>query len=266
MEINELVYQIQQGHEELIEPLWLAVKGFIAWCANRYLLGISGAGANFGTDRDDLIQSGYFALLDAVKRYDPERGSFLHLLSMRLKTAFKHAVGGFRREPLTFAASLDAPIDEDDPDGTTFLDTVSDPGDQYTNCDERIFNQQLHEALERCLSSISAKEAACIRAEYWDGRKLHETAEEMGISIERVRQHRQNGLRHIRKSAAGKQLERFLDDETSFYKGNSLTGYNQTQTSGVERKVLHRDRLRQLYKMGLFLNDADYERRAESHS
>lgn len=250
--MDEIILKIQQGHNELYTELWKSLKGLIAWYANRYYAAISSSGkALGGVEREDLKQAGFIAITEAVKDYDPEKGSFKAILAYYIKKAFRETIGRSDRQlrdPLNYAISLNVPVSDDEPDEPEKLDCVPDPRDEISNVDDAVFTEQLHAALEKALDSISPREAYVIRSEFWEGCKQWETAEKMGISYQMVRCLKENGFRHIRKSAAGKQLEWFLDAETSFYSGVGLAAFNKTQRRAVESKVIQREKLRKQYE------------------
>lgn len=253
--MDDLILQIQQGNHALMETLWLQVHDLVAWWAKRYYTAITTSGTALGgVEIDDLIQAGYLALVAAVEGHDPAKGSFTTYLAFHIKKEFRLAIGRSHRQlhdPLNWCRSYDEPAHKDEPDGPTKGDYISDPVDRIEEADERVFQEQLHAALERALDTLPAKEAAAIRSEFWDGCKQWQTAEKLNVSQSRVEQLKRDGFRHIRNSSAGKQLERFLDENTSFYHGHSCGAFNSTKSSGVERAVIRREYLREKYK-GLF--------------
>ena len=244
MEISECISLIQQGQNEYMIVLWGMVKGLIARWALRYCAGRRVPG---GVELDDLMQCGFLAMVEAVQGYDPEKGGFNTYLHYHVKKQFRDAIGRTDRQlrdPLNHCISLDIPVDEDDPDGKTFLDVVPDPRDSFAGVEKSIFREQLHKALETALDSIPAREAQALRAEYWRGLNQTETAAEMGVTDERVRQLRNGGLRHIRNSSARVMLEKFIDYQTPFYKKVSVVSFNRTRTSAVEAVMLFREKMR----------------------
>lgn len=239
-----------------MEELWLQLRNLVAWYARRYykrIIMFDGTVPG-SIEVDDLIQTGYFAITNAIADYDQTKGAFTTYLHYHIKKEFRRAVGRSDRQlndPLNNYVSLDAPIDEDDPNSLTKLDYVPDQRNDIADADERIFLEELHTALEHALNTLPVKEATVIRSEFYDGCKQRETAEKLNISTSRVEQMKNDGLRHIRNSAAGRQLEKFLDDETSFYKGVGLGAFKRTRTSGIERMVLNRERKRKELEMKL---------------
>lgn len=84
MNNEELANNIQNGNKELIIVLWEQVERFIRLKADERATAI-----NNRDIADDLYQSGYFALLNAVKSFDDSRGmNFLSYLKYHLKTEF----------------------------------------------------------------------------------------------------------------------------------------------------------------------------------
>jgi RNA polymerase sporulation-specific sigma factor len=106
---EELALLIQRGEKEYIAQLWTQIERFIeikAWLYERHLSGCA-------ADEEDLLQSGYFAMLEAVKYYRPEKGyKYLTYLSYTLKKSFRKVAGieSSRRDTAKFAYSLDAPV------------------------------------------------------------------------------------------------------------------------------------------------------------
>ena len=122
---EELVALIQAGERDRMEELWRNVERFV-WqqAARRILLGADGVTV------EDLYQSGYLALVDAVKSYDAGRGmSFIGWLALALRTAFAEAAGRRSRrqslDPLHQAVSADAPAYQDEA-GPTVAELVPD--------------------------------------------------------------------------------------------------------------------------------------------
>ena len=251
--MEELVAMIQGGRDDLMEDLWVQLRGLVVWYARRYYTRITKFdGTTKGSvDIDDLTQSGYLALAAAVADYDASKGAFTTYLHFHIKKEFRNAVGRSDkqlRDPLNDALSLDVPVNEDDPDSLTKLDFVPDQRDDIADADDRIFLEELHNALERALDTLPMKQAQAIRSEFWDGCTLKKTAEKMGYSTtERVRQLRQAGLQRIRNSSASKSLEQFLDDRIDYYKGSGLSGNAQGRRH-VECLVIRREYLRLRYE------------------
>ena len=127
------------------------------------------------------------------------------------------------------------------------MDTLPDERDDYAGADERIYNEQLHTALDRALDTLPDSQANVIRERYWSGAGLRTIAENHGISIEAVRQRERAGLSRLRTSSTRRSLEAFLDENTNFYTGTGISAF-QRSGSAVENTVLRREDLTHRWK------------------
>jgi hypothetical protein len=125
---EELAIAVRDGQTELMPELWGKVRRFIRRQAVRRLLCEP---LHLRDLEEDLTNSGYFALSDAVRGFrDDAETSFLHYLNFHLKKAFNAALGARsekgKREPLHRAMSLNAPIGGET-DDLTLSDMLIDP-------------------------------------------------------------------------------------------------------------------------------------------
>ena len=72
MSNEELVALIQAGERDKLLELWTQVDRFVLWRAGKWLASPSLKGKG-GVELDDLYQSGYLALLEAVDSFDSSR-------------------------------------------------------------------------------------------------------------------------------------------------------------------------------------------------
>lgn len=242
---EELVTLIQAGERDRLPELWERVERFVARQANRLLIVMGDSAAAHGLEFDDLYNSGYLALVSAVKLYDPEAGMrFIGLLALCLKTAFAEA-GGWRtskRDPLNRAASMDAPIGDDkDGDSKAFGDFIPDPAaaQAFQDVEERLYQEQLHAALERALGTLEADEEATIRARYYQGQTLDEIAAAEGVYKETVRQWQEKGLRALRRYRVRHKLNQFVENRTPYFANwGARTGERTTEMIVLKREQL----------------------------
>lgn len=118
---EELTVAIQTGRKDLTETLWTQNKRFVFGLARRWKLAFK---THNDFDAEDLVQQGWFALLDAIRCYQPgrENGSFLALFKLCLVRQFQILIGirTTKRDAAFMASvSLDSPVYADEPDGTT---------------------------------------------------------------------------------------------------------------------------------------------------
>lgn len=241
---EELVERIQRGETGYYPTLWEQVERFVRQQAYGRSLDLDGFG---GATFDDLYQSGYLALVDAVERYAPERGmAFIGFLALRLKTYFAEAAGGRtkrkRQDPLQRAKSLDKPVGENS--GDTLSDFVADPEDPYEEAEARIYRGQLRAELDKALGQIPEDQRETLELRFFRGMSLKAIGEMLGVSVEMARQREAKGLRFLHKPRIRRPLEQFIELRTDYFCHVGLERFNSTLTSAVEQEVLFRERLR----------------------
>lgn len=189
-------------------------------------------------DREDLMQAGYLATLEALADYDPAKGfSFYTYLKNHLKTQFYIATNGSRSRAAAYdaanhAESLDVSVLEDG-DGPPLVEEIPDPATPYEEADERIYIQELHAALEDALARLPARKADAIRKKYFEGLTLQEIAAEDGKAWQGVSQRIKDGLRDLRRSAHKTGLDVYA--RQNYYTGAGLGSFRRTWTSSTER-------------------------------
>ena len=238
---EELAVAVAQGQDELQLQLWEQIKGFVRMRAHRAFVLCGGRG---GVTIEDLVQQGYIAMRRAISTYDAGRGTFLAHLELRLRSAFAEACDyrKRKRDPLNSAFSLDAPVDGDEDETSTYLDFLADPSEPYEDADQRVYIEQLHNALDAALDGLSPKRADVIRAMYWQGKTNTQIAAERGVSVQNIGSTARRGIDDLRRSSAARSLQQFLDERTDFYSGTGRCSF-EANGSSVERAVIRREGL-----------------------
>ena len=174
---EELVALIQAGERDRLPELWEQVERFVALQANRLLHAMGPdraalAGVEFG----DLYNSGYFALVDAAERYDPEAGAkFITFFTLRLKSYFSETTGfrlaRKRKDPLNSSKSLDARLKEGDEDSGAFGDFIPDPkaAQALQDVEDGIQRDYTRQAVRQALEQLPTEERLAIKAYYYEG-------------------------------------------------------------------------------------------------
>lgn len=258
MSNEELVAQIQAGAVERLGELWEQVEGLVKWKAN-HIMAVLELRGNCGVEFDDLYQSGYLAMVEAVETYEASAGSFSGWFMYYLKTAFCEATGirtkKQQKEPLNMAISLEAQITNDA--DSLLLEIVPDPAGEIPieKVEARIFHQQMHNALDQSLSTLPADQRLVIEKRYYEEKTLSQVAREIGVTSESVRSTERNGLRKLRAPQNASLLRPFYDFD---YYGRSglgafrLTGlsvqerYLVIEEERKEREAAHRKKKRQI--------------------
>lgn len=249
MSNEELVAAIQAGETERIPQLWENVEKLVCWLANRTLAAISAVNLCRGIEAGDLINSGYFALLAAIKTYDPSQGQFASWLRLYLKTAFAETTGyrteKQRNDLLCRALSLDTPLEDEN--GDVIGDLQADPAADvpFENVDDAIYRRQLHQVLDETIERLPAVQAEIIRRHYWEQQTLEEIGAVVGKSTERVRQLEERAIRTLRTPPHIENLEVFLERQTPYYLHVGPQEFQRTHTSATEKIVMLRERIRE---------------------
>lgn len=240
---EELVALIQGGERDRLSELWEQVGKFVALQAHRLLVLSAGLG---GVEFGDLYNAGYLALAAAADTYAPAAGrSFIGWLALALKTAFAEA-GGYRsrkqaRDPLHRAGSIDAPASEDS--DTAIGELIADPAatQELQDAEDGIWLEQLHNALEKALEELPARQGTTLRLRFYQTRSLEEIAAAEGVSKEAVRLWQAKGLRALRQEA---ELQQFVEERIPYYLRVGVSEFQRTGESAVERIVIRREQLR----------------------
>ena len=246
LSIEELVAAIQAGDQSLMEALWEAVVNLVKWKAKRTMTSLELLSDSSSVEFEDLVQSGYFALVSALETYKPECGAFSSWLMYYLQTAFADAAGYRTKQGRieNTAISLNEPLDDEESQSRR-VDFVADgtAQDAMESIEEQEYQKQLHEALEAALAEIPEKQGQVLRLRYFQKQTLGEAGESLGVSVERVRQMEQKGLRTLRQSKTAAHLIPFL--EFDFYTGTGLGAFVHSGMSIQEKYLILEEQKRQ---------------------
>lgn len=217
---EEMALAIQQGDKSLIEPLWEQLWRLIGMHAGRCYHYRQGLCAAAGVTEEDLLQTGFFALLDAVRTYDPASGykltAFLRYpIQNRFNALLGRRTARARNDPLNGCDSLDELLGGEDADFTRSAVIPDEDAQQpFEDIVENEWRQQLRSVEEEAISEyLTESQAVAVRSEFFEGLRLQPIADRLGVSYERARQIRQNGLQKLRTGDAFKKLGPFLCDE-----------------------------------------------------
>ena len=216
--------------------LWTQVQKFIWKKAWQYMQQLD---AYRGITLEDLYQSGFLALTDAVSGYDPGKSSFLSYLSYHLQKWFRQTAGlrtdKTANDPITSPLSLDDVMEG----GERLGDLQPDPHNSIEDAEAQIFREELRAALDAGMNKyLTPAEAAMLRKRYFQGMPRHTIAEEMEIPEGTLVGIEKAALRKLRQRA---HLEVYLDDATQFY---ASSDFRHTGFSPVERIAIRREWLR----------------------
>lgn len=200
MSNEELALQIRAGKRDRLMELWAQVRRFALQQAHRWVY--LGRG---GVTLEDLEQSAFLALLDALEGWRAEAGQFLTWYGLRLKAAFTEATGQRtqrdRLDPLDRALSLEAPVGDED-DTLTLADVIPDP--QAAEALEGV--GEVWDTLHRAVEGLPEGQREEIRRRYWMNQTTAEISVATGVPEKEVRKLEAAALRALRHPRVSKTL------------------------------------------------------------
>lgn len=195
------------GNDELLPLLWEKTHKLVYMhCSRLYNCNIERF-KRHGIDEWDLKQSAYEGFLAAIKAYDPEKGyKFNTYLLYHLKNVVRGLIGVSGRKEtdlLNICDSLDCPIAEDN--DTKLCETIPDEAASIPF--EDVERADVYRVVREEVEKLPEQERKAIKAVYFDNMTLKEAGVALGgISPERTRQQKVNGLKKLRRSRAIREL------------------------------------------------------------
>ncbi|WP_276620414.1 RNA polymerase sigma factor [Syntrophomonas wolfei] len=168
---EELAIMAAQGDRESLHKLYFAVVPLLYKLISRY----------FPLCRDklaepeDLLQCGYFAVLEAIKGFSPESGFlFNSYLSFPVQNICRRELGFIGRKQVE-TISLETPIDDEE--SLTLEDAIEDPdADTYNYCELNIMRLIVREEIDK----LPPREQCVIYGVFFENKTTQELAQELG--------------------------------------------------------------------------------------
>lgn len=212
----ELAERIQKGDNRAIDQLAQANLKFVVSIAKQY--------KGRGLAMEDLVSEGNIGLLKAAKNYKAHFDKrFVSYAAPYIRQAILHAIdqqAGLYRVPrdvmdaarekrISRPLSMDAPIG-----GSQDLSLGRVLADQDSPVPDDVLNQHLlSETLQPLLRQLKPREQHVVQRFYGVGATpltMAEIGQEMGLKRERVRQIRDQAVRHLIKLTDSEALKTFL--------------------------------------------------------
>lgn len=215
------------GNAFALGQLWEINKGLLHSMFWKWYSGHREQADAHGMTVDDFEQEGFFAVQYAAEHYDPGKGiAFSTWLAYAMKRQIQQALtNGHRRnitgtdgkihtisaDPLNHCTSLDAPADMDGESDTTFGELLPDQtaAREMQGVEDRLYHEQMHDAVESALQKLVPEEADVIRQRFYLDKTRQETASAVGKDLSAVRAIEEHALRNLR---ADPKLRRWHDD------------------------------------------------------
>lgn len=206
------------GNTFALGQLWEINKGLLRSLFWRWYPSHKALADAHGLTADDFEQEGYFAVQYAAEHYDPGKGfAFSTWLAYAMQRQIDRAMtGGHRRtvtdadgkqhtvsaDPLNYCTSLDVPLDDEDGGAATLGDLQPDPAaaGELLDVEERLYQEQLHAALEEALHKLTEREQAVIRGKYYAGKTVRQISEEQGLTIGQVNTAKTSAFSKLRRN------------------------------------------------------------------
>lgn len=223
----------------LYDRLYQENRGLLWYWVNRY----SGACCDRPTaDVEDLVQEGFFALIEASASYQCERGAWSTWASLYIRKAMREALGLRGKKQLP-TVSLDAPIgDEADADSLGSLL----PDESLPSSDESILRRELILAVREAVNSIESENVRnAVRWIYLEGKSPAEAAQTLGIDRTAIPGLLNRGKLAIRRNHHLRKAHPDLDEMTRFHAHKGVEAFIRDRTSTVEAAVLWREEQRE---------------------
>lgn len=171
MRNEELAKLIQAGERDKVLELWQQVRRF-AWRQARRWSAVT------GEDTEDLLQTAFIALLDALEVWNHERGQFLTWYGLRLKSEFTEATGQRtqrdRLDPLQNYLSLDTQLTDQEGGVLLLSDVIPDPraAAEMEAVVEHDAAARRNEAIRQALDALPADQRRAVVLRYWRGQNV----------------------------------------------------------------------------------------------
>ena len=252
------------GNSYALGQLWELNKGLLRSMFWKWYPAHKAQADAHGLTADDFEQEGFFAVQHAAQTYDPAQGAFTTWLTAAMQRQIQRTLtNGHARtvtgedgrqhttsaDLLNHCTSLDVPLDDEDGGSATLGDLKEDAtaAAELDAGEDKLFQEQLHSALEEALAKLTDREADVLRRRYYQQQPLREVGEAYGVAWSRAQQVEKAAMRKLRRNPA---LCRFHDEviQHHAYRG---TSFGSWQYSGSVEEHL----VEYLESKGAYLHD-----------
>ena len=249
MTVDRIAKAIKDGDQTLIPTLWEQTNRFIFRCLSqleRHNPANAERMAQMGLTHEDIRQEAYFVLLDAIKRYEPNKGyTFLNCVKYAAMTRFFSIIGmrtkAQRSEPLPFAERLEKPIASEDGD-IYISDLIPDENAiiAFESVTNDIVREELKKEISDALSELDNGQRVAIDYFFFHGQQLQSCQKAGDFSQKELTSNKNKALRKIRRTH-GKRLIPYAEELGIIQKytyRSSLNSFKKTWTSSTERAAI----------------------------
>lgn len=209
---EELAAKAAQGDMECIHKLYFAVVPLLYKLISRFF---PLCREKAYIEPEDLLQCGYFAFLDAVRSFAPEKGfRFVSYLAYPVQNICRSELG-LRGKKQVKTISLETPLSTMADDGSlTLEDIIEDPdADTYSYCELNIMRLVVREEIDR----LPSREKCVIYGYFYENKNIEELATWLGWDagvVRSVKYSAYNMLRGSENMQALRKTYQFYDNLT----------------------------------------------------
>lgn len=206
-----LIMRGKSGDTVAVNELWERHRNFIRMQVGKLYARNKALADRVGIEKDDLLIEGWFAVRDAVRRYDPNKNVvFLTVLGWAIRSTVDRALTTTRMkyiiaedgkktrvpaDPLNYALSSDLPL-EDETD-STIADVYADP---TINIELDFENEQNRLAVLAALDTLKPQHRSILEQRYRYNRTLQEIADDRRVSRQCVNAQEKAALKNFKKA------------------------------------------------------------------
>lgn len=222
----------------MYEKLYADNIKLLWYWANRYA---NACRLQAGVDLEDLVQSGFLAVVEAYKSFDKEQAAWGTWVSWYIQNSIKESLG-MRGKKRINAVSLNEPVMDADGNETDRLEMIEDTS--LSPADEGVISEEIRAAVRKAVDAIPNENTRnAVRLVYLEGNSHIQAAQRLGMTPEAVGGYLSRGKQAMRRNGRLKR-EIELDEETRFHAHKGVSAFLSTGSSVVEDAVLWREEQR----------------------
>ena len=220
---EELAQLIKQGNKRYYATLWEQTSRLIHKLIYKHA---SKRKLPNDIDFDDILQCGYFAMVNAVTAYSPEKDlKFNTYLEFQVMNAIQLTIDRGQRKnintPRLQEYSYNRTVSNSEGEEVEIIDLM--PDKQSPKIYEDAELTDLQERVWQAVAELPEKLKEIITGYYFNGENLPTQAEKLGVSVQTVTQRKNQALRLLQRNRALKQL--YNDYDRHYH-----SRYNDLQT------------------------------------
>lgn len=183
MYYEELIIRAKEGDKMALEELMMKYKGLIIKYGNSVYIN--------GYDKEDLIQIGYMSVMNAVNKYDFQKGNFTAYVSFAIQKNFNYLIRGKARG--NYVSSLDYYIEDE----VQLVDIIK----SEENIEEEYIKKEIKKIVHQCINELPVELRDIIDYHYIKNEgTLKKYSEEKNIDYRIVTKRKRQAVKLLKKA------------------------------------------------------------------